>query len=172
MNNLRILSIKNAKFSGYYFYMNLNIYRNFQICISVPLIHSMKFLFAEVALYLYKSTIRPCMEYFCHVWAGAYSYYLELLDKLQNVYHDCWSFTCCLPWTRGKSLKCNQLSPFYKYCFGRCSSELAELVPLLYSQGRSGPNLNLPCIWQLEAAPLWKLCKTLFWCKTLGKGIE
>ena len=50
------------------------------------LIHSTKFLFAEVALYLYKSTIRPCMEYFCHVWAGAYSYYLELLDKLQNVY--------------------------------------------------------------------------------------
>ena len=37
VNNLRILSIKNAKFSGYYFYMNLNIQRNFQICISVPL---------------------------------------------------------------------------------------------------------------------------------------
>ena len=27
-------------------------------------IHSMKFLSAAVALYLYKSTIRPCMEYF------------------------------------------------------------------------------------------------------------
>ena len=24
----------------------------------------------EVALYLYKSTIQPCMEYCCHVWAG------------------------------------------------------------------------------------------------------
>ena len=32
------------------------------------LIRSMKFLFPEVALYLYKSTIRPCMEYCCHVW--------------------------------------------------------------------------------------------------------
>ena len=31
------------------------------------LIHSMKFLFPEVALYLYKSTIQPCMEYFCYV---------------------------------------------------------------------------------------------------------
>ena len=31
------------------------------------LIHSMKFLFPEVALYLYKSTILPCMEYCCHV---------------------------------------------------------------------------------------------------------
>ena len=31
------------------------------------LIHSMKFLSPEVALYLYKSTIHPCMEYCCHV---------------------------------------------------------------------------------------------------------
>ena len=48
------------------------------------LICSMKFLSPEVALYLYKSTIRPCMEYCCHVWAGAPSCYLELLDKLQK----------------------------------------------------------------------------------------
>ena len=48
------------------------------------LIRSMKFLSPEVALYLYKSTIRPCMEYCCHVWAGAPSCYLESLDKLQK----------------------------------------------------------------------------------------
>ena len=42
------------------------------------LIRSMKFLSPEVALYLYKSTIRPCMEYCCHVWVGAPSCYLEL----------------------------------------------------------------------------------------------
>ena len=48
------------------------------------LIRSVKFLSPEVALYLYKSTIRPCMEYCCHVWAGAPSCYLELLDKLQK----------------------------------------------------------------------------------------
>ena len=48
------------------------------------LIRSMKFLSPEVALYLYKSTIRPCMEYCCHIWAGAPSCYLELLDKLQK----------------------------------------------------------------------------------------
>ena len=40
------------------------------------LIHSMKFLSPEAALYLYKSTLRPCMEYCCHVWAGASNYYL------------------------------------------------------------------------------------------------
>ena len=48
------------------------------------LICSMKFLSAEVALYLYKLTIQPCMECCCHVWAGAPSCYLELLDKLQK----------------------------------------------------------------------------------------
>ena len=50
------------------------------------LIRSMMFLSPEVALYHYKSTIRLCMEYCCHVWAGAPSCYLELLDKLQNGY--------------------------------------------------------------------------------------
>ena len=48
------------------------------------LIRSMKFLSPEVALYLNKSTIQPCIEYCCHVWAGAPSRYLELLDKLQK----------------------------------------------------------------------------------------
>ena len=35
-------------------------------------------------LYIYKSTICPCMGYCCHVWAGAPSFYLELLHKLQK----------------------------------------------------------------------------------------
>ena len=48
------------------------------------LICSMEFLSLEVVLYLYKSTIHPCMEYCCYVWAGASSCYLQLLDKLQK----------------------------------------------------------------------------------------
>ena len=39
----------------------------------VSLIRSMKFISPEVALYIYNSTIWPCMEYCCHVWAGALS---------------------------------------------------------------------------------------------------
>ena len=101
-------------------------------------IHSMNFLSPEVALYLYKSTIWPCMEYYCHVWAGAPSCYLELLDKLQK--------QICR--TVGPSLAGSlepladhrnvaSLSLFYSYYFGRCSSELAQLVLLPYSRGRS-----------------------------------
>ena len=51
-------------------------YWGFQLC----LIRSMKFLSSEVALYLYESRIQPCMKYYCHVWAGAHSCYLELLN--------------------------------------------------------------------------------------------
>ena len=39
------------------------------------LICSMKFVSPEIALYLYKFTIQPCMEYCCHIWAGAPSCY-------------------------------------------------------------------------------------------------
>ena len=35
------------------------------------LICSVKCLSPVVALHLYKSTMRPWMEYFCHLWAGA-----------------------------------------------------------------------------------------------------
>ena len=45
---------------------------------------SLKFLSPEVALCLCKSTIRPCMEYYCHIWAGAPGCFLELWDKLQK----------------------------------------------------------------------------------------
>ena len=48
------------------------------------LVCSMKFLSLKVALCLYKSAIQPCMEYCCHIWAGAPSCYIELLDKLQK----------------------------------------------------------------------------------------
>ena len=48
-------------------------------------IRSMKFLSPEVALCFYKSTIRPCTEYCCHIWDGAPNCYLELLDKLQKL---------------------------------------------------------------------------------------
>ena len=39
--------IKNAEFSGHYFDMNLNIWGDFQICISVPL--SLFSLYSEAA---------------------------------------------------------------------------------------------------------------------------
>ena len=104
------------------------------------LIRSMKFLFLEVALYLYKSviTIQPCMEYCCHIWAGALSCYLELLGKLQKQ-------ICRIvgpsPAASFEPLAhcCNvaSLRLFSRHYFGRCSSQLDQLVPLPFSRGRS-----------------------------------
>ena len=102
------------------------------------LIRSMKFLSHEVALYLYKSTIRPCMEYCCHVWAGAASCYSDLLDKLQKKI--CRIVGPSLAASLKPLAHCRNvasLSLFYRYYFGRCSSELAQLVPLSFSRGRS-----------------------------------
>ena len=102
------------------------------------LIRSMKFLSPEVALYVYKSTIQSCMEYCCHVWAGAPSCCLELLDKLQK--QICRTVGPLLA-TSLESLAHRRivasLSLFYSYYFVRCSSELAQLDPLSYSWGRS-----------------------------------
>ena len=66
------------------------------------------------------------------------SCYLELLDKPQK--------RICR--TVGPSVAASleplahrrnvaSLSPFYMYYFGRCSSEVAQLVPLPFSRGRS-----------------------------------
>ena len=102
------------------------------------LIRSMKFLSPEVNLYLYKSTICSYMEHCRPVWAGAPSCYLKLLEKLQK---QIWK-------TVGPSLvaslelfaHCRNvpgLNLFHRYYFGRRSSDLAGLVPLPYSRGRS-----------------------------------
>ena len=92
---------------------------------------------SEVALYLYKTTIRPCMECFL-VWSGALTCYLEWSGKLQKRISRSLgpSFATSL-----ESLIYRQnvasLSLFYRYCFRKCSSELAQLVPLNFFRGRS-----------------------------------
>ena len=107
---------------------------------SRDLIRFMKFLFPEVALYPYKSTIRPCMEYCCHVWAGAPSpsCYLELLDRLQK--RMCRTVSPSLaaslePLVHRRIVA--SLSLLYRYYLGRFSSELAQLVSFPFFRERS-----------------------------------
>ena len=89
-----------------------------------------RYLPPQTVLYLYKATIRPLMEYCCHLWAGAPKSHLSLLDRVEK---------------RAKNLVgealANQLQPlkvrrdvaslslFYRYYFGRCSSALERCVP-------------------------------------------
>ena len=102
------------------------------------LIRSMKFFSPEVALCLSKSTIWPCVVCCCHFWAGAPNCYLEMLNKLQKQTYrtvdpslavflepldHCWNVV--------------SLRLFYRYYFSRCLFELAQLVVLPYSRGKS-----------------------------------
>ena len=78
------------------------------------------------------------MEYCCHVLAGAPSCYLELLDNLQK--RICRTVCPSLAASIEPLAHCRNvasLTLFYRYYFGRCSSELAQLVPLPYCRGKS-----------------------------------
>ena len=102
------------------------------------LISSMKFVSSEVALYLCESTICPFMVYCCHVWTGAPRCYLDFLDKLQK--QICKTVVPSLaaslePLAHYRNV--DSLNLLYRYYFSRCSSELAQLVPLLFSEERS-----------------------------------
>ena len=85
----------------------------------------MKFVSPEVGLYLYKS-MPMHMEYCFDIWAGTLSFYWELLDKLQK--RICKTVSPSLA-TSLEPLAHHQnvarLNLFYRYYFGRCSSELA-----------------------------------------------
>ena len=97
------------------------------------LIRSMKFLSPDVVLYHHKSTKCSSMKYCCHICADARCY-LELLDKLQK------RINRAVGPSLAPSLEaladCGNVasvSLFCRYYIGRCSSELAQLVPLSFS---------------------------------------
>ena len=100
----------------------------------------MRFFSPEVALYLYKATIRPCMEYCCHISTGAPSCSLELLDKLQKwIYRTVGPFGPSFAASLEPLAHCRNVASlglFYRYYFGGSSSELAQPVPLPFSRGR------------------------------------
>ena len=83
-------------------------------------------------LTLYKAQVRPLLEYCSHVWGGAASTTLALLDRVQK---KAIRFIGDLNLTdKLQSLhhrRCvASLSLFYRYYFGKCSAELASSVPL------------------------------------------
>ena len=88
------------------------------------------FLSREVALYLYKSTIQPCLKYCCHVCTGASSCHFGFLDKLQK-----WICRTFDPTAYHWNIASWRL--LYRYYVGRWSFELARMVPVPYCWARS-----------------------------------
>lgn len=66
----------------------------------------------EVSFYLYKSTRWPCLEYCCHVWTGAPTSYLHIIDKVQKQTCRTVGFLLAVSLESSKSSKCNQVNSF------------------------------------------------------------
>ena len=93
---------------------------------------SRKYLTPSALLYLYKSQIRPKMEYCCHIWAGAAKTTLSSLDRVQRrlrrlVGDDLYGKLQPLSLRRDVA----SLALFYRYYHGLCSEELHSIVPPL-----------------------------------------
>mgnify|MGYP003471208139 FL=1 len=129
--------------------------------ISISAARKLGFLFRAKAYFtpsqlltLYKSQIRPVLEYCSHVWAGAPVNSLRLLDSIQNKairLIDDPSLTSNLQ-TLSHRRAVGSLSLFYRYYFGLCSSELQKIVPhpVVYRKStRKASNLN-PYLVTLE----------------------
>ena len=74
------------------------------------------------------------MEYCRYDWVAASSSYLELLDKLQK--QTCKTVGLLLGASLEPLVHCRNvasLSIFYRYFFGKFSSELTQLVSFCYS---------------------------------------
>ena len=78
------------------------------------------------------------MKYFSYVRAGTPNYYLNMLDKIQNlVYRTVAPSLAASLEHFAHRRKVVSLGLFYKYYFAGCSSELAELFPFHHSYGKS-----------------------------------
>lgn len=95
------------------------------------LFRARKFFTPYQLLLLYKAQIRPCLEYCCHVWGGAPSSVLNLLDCIQNKVIRLISDPSLTDDLQSLSHRRDvaALSLFYRYYHGKCSSELASIVP-------------------------------------------
>ena len=91
---------------------------------------SRKFLTPKAILYLYKSQIRPKMEYCCHIWASSSQHALSALDRVQNRMRGLLGdglFSSLQPLSHRRNVA--SLALFYRYINGKCSDELHSLVP-------------------------------------------
>ena len=77
---------------------------------------------------IYKSQIRPSLEYCSHAWGGASRYSLHLLDKVQSKAIGLINNTSLSKSLQSLSHRClvADLSIFYRYFHGHCSLEIKK----------------------------------------------
>ena len=90
-------------------------------------------------LIIYKSQIRPSLEYCSHVWGGAPKSSLHLLERVQSkairlINNP--NLTSSLQYLSHRRLVAD-LSIFYRYFHGHCSQEIKNIIPDLVRRFRT-----------------------------------
>nr|CAH7746339.1 unnamed protein product [Callosobruchus chinensis] len=89
---------------------------------------------------LYKAQIRPSLEYCSHIWGAAALTTLSILDAVQRrairLIGDLALTGHLQPLSHRRVV--GDLSLFYRYSNGFCSSELTSIIPPHYPQGVQG----------------------------------
>ena len=114
MNNSRNLTIKNAKLSQNNFYMILNIWRDFQICISVPLrYHSMSLKMGGPNTTTFGSWF--AVFYLFHMEMRIQSLAFLLINLFYKVIVLLWRKTRLLPCDLWRTILCSIMELTYWY---------------------------------------------------------
>nr|CAH7765232.1 unnamed protein product [Callosobruchus chinensis] len=98
------------------------------------LFRARKYFSPSILLTLYKAQIRPSLEYWSHIWGAAAPTTLSILDAVERrvirlIISDP-ALTCHLEPLSHRRVVCD-LSLFYRYLNGFCSSELTSIIPPL-----------------------------------------
>nr|CAH7719610.1 unnamed protein product [Callosobruchus chinensis] len=106
--------------------------------LGVSITENMKYFSPSNLLTLYKAQIRPSLEYCSHIWGAAAPTTLSILDAVQRrairLIGDP-ALTCHLqPLSHRRAV--GDLSLFYRYSNGFCSSELTSIIPPLSKPAR------------------------------------
>ena len=96
-----------------------------------------KYFTSAQLLKLYKSLIRPCLEYCCHIWGNSPS--TRILDAVQRKAVRLINSPLLTSGLESLEVrrKVASLALFYRYFHGSCSQELASCMPPLYSWPRN-----------------------------------
>ena len=113
-----------------------------------------KFIPPSALLYLYKTSIRPLIEYCSHIWAGAPDCYLWMLDKVQRSL--CYLVGEDLAVSLGHSRAVGIAHLFYRLCLWTLLLRYSKLVPFKIAMRETR---------QSASAHRYTLRST-FWCTT------
>ena len=91
-----------------------------------------RFFTSEQLLILYRTQVRSCLEYCCHIWEGSARYQLDALDSIEHrakrlIGNDILVETNLQTLEHRRRVAC--LSVFYRLHFGECADVLHDLIP-------------------------------------------